>query len=496
MIPNKITYLIFTCIWVCVFLISSTCLLFKTYKTKSINMVSVLILLTYLAILVYCIVRYIYWMLKSEYGRSWLGFELPLILIETTILLLYLIIISLVAHGYKVVNENLTWAALVKNIVIILIFVVTSLLMQYTNFFLMIFMVVEIIALVLLLKMDINKTISIINEAINNVDLNDRRSYIILADLRFKRTYFRTFKLYVYIYWTLEGTVQCLRPFLGLYHEWIFTLVHHILTLVSMSFLFITLNYSVKRYDYGREIEPVLNMPLPFDPSRDPKICGELIIIQSVWDSRSIYSVGVETSKNGSSLKCPETKGTAICKRAEKYLIESSNLDTNMEVHTRSPCQKYSKFWIEEFKSFDNDHFKAKLTEANDRGRIKHDLEEQYPCEDESEESKDCKQFPQKSPFFGPNESKPWHNSSLFQAEKVYNFKRKIKRSRLRRLDRTWIIQKPETSLFQSFQKQSIDIEVCNNMEPNIGNSKIGSEHVKCNHSNSTIDIEQIIIEM
>lgn len=160
LIPNKITYLIFFIIWVFVFLISTVLIVYRAYKKKAVNRITIMILANYFVMMAYSMIHYIYWILFSKYGKAWLSYQLTLIFLEAIVLCIYLIIINVVANGYKIVHEQFNWNAFAKNIAIISILVVTSLLMQYTNFFLLIFLVVEIIALVVLLKMDISKTIS------------------------------------------------------------------------------------------------------------------------------------------------------------------------------------------------------------------------------------------------------------------------------------------------------------------------------------------------
>ena len=72
-----------------------------------------------------------------------------------------------------------------------------------------------------------------------------------------------------------------------------------------MSFLFITLNYTIEKFEDESPVEPI-NFPLPFNPKKDPKITGEIIVIHTVGEpckskqaNRStlpIVQIGVECS--------------------------------------------------------------------------------------------------------------------------------------------------------------------------------------------------------
>ena len=62
-----------------------------------------------------------------------------------------------------------------------------------------------------------------------------------------------------------------------------------------MSYLFITLNYSIEVKKFEREHGGALVMPLPFNPEKDPKICGEIIVIKSVnTELHPRITIGVE----------------------------------------------------------------------------------------------------------------------------------------------------------------------------------------------------------
>ena len=63
-----------------------------------------------------------------------------------------------------------------------------------------------------------------------------------------------------------------------------------------MSFLFLTLHFSMKSQRVINQ-DPIGTFPLPFDPVKDPKIVGAIVVIHSVGEHPSgVYSVGVECS--------------------------------------------------------------------------------------------------------------------------------------------------------------------------------------------------------
>jgi len=198
----------------------------------------------------------------SKFGRIELIFDLLMALIEVLNQLFYLVILTLVANGYKILHPKFQCKSYTKNIIITFFILLTSLALRYSNFYMMIIMIVEIIALVVLLKMDISNTITSID-----VSAPVDRQYML--SINFKRKYYKVFLWYIYVYWTLEAIVLSLIPFLLLYHEWIFTLLHQILNIVSMSFLFITLNYSMIEQKDGSYLD-IVQVPLPFDPNKDP----------------------------------------------------------------------------------------------------------------------------------------------------------------------------------------------------------------------------------
>lgn len=111
--------------------------------------------MTYFTLTLYCISRYFYWWAMSKFGRIELIFDLLMVGIEVLIQLFYLVILNLVANGYKILHPKFKWKSSAKNVIITLFILFTSLVMQYSNFYMMIIMIVEIFALVVLLKMDI-----------------------------------------------------------------------------------------------------------------------------------------------------------------------------------------------------------------------------------------------------------------------------------------------------------------------------------------------------
>jgi hypothetical protein len=320
LIPNKATYLIFFVIWILVFIISTAWMVRKILKWNSVSYLSITILLTYLMITIYCILRYFYWLEMSKYGQVESFYEIILLAIEAFILLWYLVILNMVANGYKIVHPRFQTKAFCKNTVITIFILCTSLLMQYSNFFLMIFMVVEIVILVLLLKMDIWHNITTLQEEIQaEMDANSHNSRYLSAVAK-RIAGYKVFLWYIYIYWSLEAIVQSLRPFLLVYHEWIFTLLHQILILISMSFLFVTLNYSLEISQFSYQEDPPW-MPLPFDRRKDAKINGLIVIIKSV-DGRDegVVSVGVECSYQSKKTNF-KSDIVEIWDRAKKYRL-------------------------------------------------------------------------------------------------------------------------------------------------------------------------------
>lgn len=242
-----------------------------------------MILVIYFAIMIYCIIRYTYWMLLSKYGNDRIVFDLSNLFLEIFIMTMYLTIINMMAQGYQIMSFSFTFKPFIKNVIIGSFILITQLLMTFANFFLMIFMVVEIIILILVLKMDISSNITKLKEVLRNQDNFIVRDPDYVSVVEFKIKYYKVFKIYLYVYWGLECLVMFIRPFFVLYHEWIFTLLHQILILISMSFLFITLNYTIRKTEEENVVE-VLHFPLPFDPKKDPKIIGSIVVIHNVCE--------------------------------------------------------------------------------------------------------------------------------------------------------------------------------------------------------------------
>jgi ABC-type amino acid transport system permease subunit len=120
--------------------------------------------------------------------------------------------------------------------------------------------------------MDVNHCITRLKQynRILNPEVAEEAEFI--KSNNFKIKYYKVFMIYMFVYWSMETIVLSLRPFLALYHEWIFTLAHQFITLVSMTYLFITLSYSVEVRKFERRHEGALVMPLPFHSKHDPKL--------------------------------------------------------------------------------------------------------------------------------------------------------------------------------------------------------------------------------
>ena len=120
--------------------------------------------------------------------------------------------------------------------------------------------------------MDVNHCIARLKQynRIMNPEVPEEAEFI--KSNEFKVKYYKVFLVYMFVYWSMETIVLSLRPFLALYHEWIFTLSHQLITLISMTYLFITLSYSVEVRKFERRHEGALVMPLPFNPKHDPKL--------------------------------------------------------------------------------------------------------------------------------------------------------------------------------------------------------------------------------
>jgi hypothetical protein len=136
-------------------------------------------------------------MIFSKSGVVDHRFNLFVKMIEIAAFFSYLIIINMVASGYRIVSLEFKFFKFIKNIFIIFLLVMTSLFMEYSNFFLMIFMAIEIVALVLILKIDINGCVKELRNS--NADLNpeieEERDFIRINTFKIK--YYRLFMIYL-----------------------------------------------------------------------------------------------------------------------------------------------------------------------------------------------------------------------------------------------------------------------------------------------------------
>mmetsp|Transcript_2623 Transcript_2623/g.2215 ORF Transcript_2623/g.2215 Transcript_2623/m.2215 type:complete len:269 (+) Transcript_2623:1012-1818(+) len=209
----------------------------------------------------------------------------------------------------------------------------TSLFLQYTDFFLIIFIAGEILTLVLFLKMDISfctQELKDVNVQLNPIFIEERR-YLESNNLKIK--YYKVFTIYLICYWSMEVAVLSLRPFLALYHEWIFVLVQQILTLISMSFLFITLTYSIEFENFEGVKDGAIIAPNPYIIGRVPKICGEIIVVKTVCERGfPEHSIGVECY-NSHTAYSPDK--LYINQRAKAYQ-SSSNTQNDMTLDMKN----------------------------------------------------------------------------------------------------------------------------------------------------------------
>lgn len=332
LIPNKLTYLIFFITWVIVLLVSSIITGAKAWYKRNFNYLSILILVTFFFITWYWLARYAYWTIFSSRGEVDSKFDFFVKMLETASFLFYLIIINMVGWGYRIVTLEFKFFKFIKNVFIIFLLMMTTLFMEYSNFFLMIFMAVEIVGLVIILKVDINGCIHQLRDSIKNLNPEVEEELEFIEINTFKLRYYKIFTLYLYCYWSMEWIVLSLRPFLELYHEWIFTLLHQILTLVSMSYLFITLNYSIEVRKFEREHGGALVMPLPFNPEKDPKIWGELIVIKSVnSELQPRITIGVECF-NKASKSFEYGPKPHLAERSKLYQTNNLDFETKLDI--------------------------------------------------------------------------------------------------------------------------------------------------------------------
>ena len=285
MIPNKVTYLVCIIIWVFVFIFSTILMIFRIIKTRYFSIHCILILINYFFVTLYWIYKYCYWNALSNIGYVAEINDIGILAIENASLILYLFIINLIASGYKIVHQNFKLISFAKNLIVIGFFVIFSLLLNFSIVFILIFMLIIIIILIMVIRMDISASIQSLRRLIRNESNIVRNDPDYVREIKMKINYFNWFQFYIYVYWILESIVISLRPFFKLYHEWVFTLLHQVLILLGMSFLFITLNYSFK-YRNQELIFDLDGIPLPFSKKKDAKLWGEIVAIHTVWDDK------------------------------------------------------------------------------------------------------------------------------------------------------------------------------------------------------------------
>ena len=331
-IPNKTTYLYWLIISLTVFVVSIVLIIVRIWKASHLSFYWILILINYFLIMIYWISKYIYWVDLSLYGSSSLFWDYFILSLEVLIPILHISIINLIAIGFKIVHQYFQHLSFVKNVIAIGFYVIILLLLYINLYFVFIFMIIEIIVLLLVLRMDVSASIKslkrvLINErsiAINDPDYVD--------EVKCKIWYYKIFQVYLYVYWIWELLTLSLKPFLLLYHEWIFALAYQILILISMSFLFITINYSLG-YRRREQIVDFERMPLPFNKKKDAKILGEILFVHSIWDDDNgdadkikfpRIAIGVECSYHRQRKVKDYKRTNQLNLRSEMYLCEDN----------------------------------------------------------------------------------------------------------------------------------------------------------------------------
>ena len=171
---------------------------------KKPNLICLMILTTYFLIMFYCISKYYYWRYLSIRGKIDQIYDVIFMFIEVLIMGLYLLIINMMAYGYQITTMTVRLSPFLKNIIITGFILLTSMLMRISTIVVMMFMVVEIIALILLLNMDIFTNINRLKSILIiqlEIDQNNKE-YI--CELSSKIKYYRVFMIYLYVYWILE----------------------------------------------------------------------------------------------------------------------------------------------------------------------------------------------------------------------------------------------------------------------------------------------------
>ena len=80
--------------------------------------------------------------------------------------------------------------------------------MEYSSFFLTIILIAEIVVLVLLLKMDIFRTISVLRDMIQGLDPDSPQDRDYVKFVQQKISYYQVFQIYVYVFWAFDIIAQ------------------------------------------------------------------------------------------------------------------------------------------------------------------------------------------------------------------------------------------------------------------------------------------------
>lgn len=131
-------------------------------------------------------------------------YDVIFMFIEVLIMGLYLLIINMMAYGYQITRMSVRLSPFSKNIIIMGFILLTSMLMRISTVVVMMFMVVEIIALILLLNMDIFQNINRLKAILLSQLEFDRENTEYIKELGLKIKYYRIFMIYLYVYWILE----------------------------------------------------------------------------------------------------------------------------------------------------------------------------------------------------------------------------------------------------------------------------------------------------
>jgi hypothetical protein len=100
-----------------------------------------------------------------------------------------------------------------------------------------------------------------------------------------------------------------------------------------MTYLFITLNYSIEVKKHEIEHGGALVMPLPFNPEKDPKICGEIIVIKSVnTELHPRITIGVECF-NKATKRFEYESNPNLVARSRLYQTNNIDFETKLDIH-------------------------------------------------------------------------------------------------------------------------------------------------------------------